>query len=114
MKRAEVLAARARAAEVFAEAHIVLTKEEQENIEIADFGLGELEKTGLQLVTYINTDRYCAKEMVLFPGQTCPEHRHPDRGGSRANRKLSAAGPVGVPERGRTSHSKQSESASGR
>lgn len=81
MKLADVMAARKRAAEMFAKAGIVLTKEEQENIEIADFGLGELEKTGLQLVTYVNTDRYCAKEMVLFPGQTCPEHRHPDRNG---------------------------------
>lgn len=49
-------------------------------IEVADFGLGELERTGLQLVTYVNNDRYCAKELVLFPGQTCPEHRHPPVG----------------------------------
>ena len=27
-------------------------------------------------MTYVNTERCCAKEMVLFPGQTCPEHRH--------------------------------------
>jgi D-lyxose ketol-isomerase len=25
----------------------------------------------------VNTDRYCAKELVLYPGQKCPEHRHP-------------------------------------
>ena len=24
----------------------------------------------------MNTERCCAKEMVLFPRQTCPEHRH--------------------------------------
>jgi D-lyxose ketol-isomerase len=36
----------------------------------------------LQLLTYVNTDRYCAKELVLFPGQTCPEHRHPPVGGA--------------------------------
>lgn len=35
----------------------------------------DLERTGLQLVTYVNTERCCAKEMVLFAGQTCPEHR---------------------------------------
>ena len=34
------------------------------------------ERTGLQMVTYANTERCCAKEMVLFAGQTCPEHRH--------------------------------------
>jgi D-lyxose ketol-isomerase len=43
-------------------------------------GLGELETTGLELVVYINTERVCAKELVLFPGQTCPEHRHPPIG----------------------------------
>lgn len=58
-------------------AGIVLTEEEQRRIEVADFGLGELERTGLQLVTYINTERVCAKELVLFPRQTCPEHLHP-------------------------------------
>ena len=31
---------------------------------------------GLELIVYVNTDRVCAKEMVLFPGQTCPEHWH--------------------------------------
>jgi D-lyxose ketol-isomerase len=29
------------------------------------------------LLVYVNTDRYCAKELVLYPRQTCPEHRHP-------------------------------------
>ena len=27
-------------------------------------------------VVYINTERVCAKEMVLLPGMTCPEHIH--------------------------------------
>lgn len=61
----------------FENAHIVLTQDEKQRIELADFGLSEPEITGLQLLTYVNTDRCCAKEMVLFPGQTCPEHRHP-------------------------------------
>ena len=58
-------------------AGIVLTPEEAKNIEIADLGLGEFEETGLSLVTYINTLRVCAKELVLLPGQTCPQHLHP-------------------------------------
>lgn len=73
--------ARDRAATMLAEAGIVLTPAEREAIEIADFGLGRLEKTGLQLVTYVNTERVCAKELVLFPRQTCPEHRHPPADG---------------------------------
>jgi D-lyxose ketol-isomerase len=58
-------------------AGIVLTPDEEPNVEIADLGLGEFEQTGLALVVYINTDRVCAKELVLLPGQTCPEHLHP-------------------------------------
>ena len=56
---------------------LVLTPQEAENMEIADLGLGEFEQTGLSLVVYINTDRVCAKELVLLPGQTCPQHLHP-------------------------------------
>lgn len=65
-----------RALELFNKAHIVLTDEEKANVEVADFGLGMVNDIGLQLVVYINTDRVCAKEMVLLPGQTCPEHKH--------------------------------------
>ena len=68
--------AAALAEDYYRRAGIVMTQKELDNIEVADFGLGELEKTGLELIVYINTDIYCAKEMVLFPGQTCPEHRH--------------------------------------
>ena len=66
------------AARMFQRAGIALTPEEKENIEVADFGLGDLSQIGLQIVTYVNTDRYCAKELVLFPRQTCPEHFHPN------------------------------------
>src|SRR6185436_5609602 len=69
--------ARLYAAERLAEAGIVLTDGERESIEVAHFGLSRLEESGLQLLVYVNTDRYCAKELVLRPGQTCPEHRHP-------------------------------------
>jgi D-lyxose ketol-isomerase len=69
--------ARERAATMLAEAGIVLTAAERQAIEVTDFGLGRLEEIGLQLVVYVNTERVCAKELVLFPGQTCPEHRHP-------------------------------------
>lgn len=65
----------------FADAGIVITPAERERLEVADFGLGELEKTGLEILTYVNTERCCAKEMVIFPGQTCPEHWHPTKNG---------------------------------
>jgi len=62
---------------MLADAGIVLTPAEREAIEVADFSLGDLERWGLQILVYVNTDRVCAKELVMFPGQTCPEHRHP-------------------------------------
>lgn len=65
-----------RTARAFAEAHIAITEEERARIEVADFGLGDVERIGLQLLTYVNTARVCAKEMVLFPHQACPEHIH--------------------------------------
>jgi D-lyxose ketol-isomerase len=65
---------------MLAEAGIVLTPAERDAIEIADFGLGDLDRYGLQIVVYVNTERVCAKELVMFPRQTCPEHRHPPVG----------------------------------
>lgn len=60
----------------YEKANIVLTDEEKQSVEVADFGIGKVDELGLQLVVYINTDRVCAKEMVLLPSQTCPEHKH--------------------------------------
>lgn len=78
MKRSEMNACQRDAIAYFEKAGIKLTDTEKENIEVADFGLNRVRNVGLQLVTYINTERVCAKEMVLFPGQSCPEHKHVD------------------------------------
>lgn len=64
----------------YKESGITFTHDELASIEYADFGLGNIDEEGLNLIVYVNNDRYCAKEMVLLPGQTCPEHRHPRRG----------------------------------
>lgn len=66
-----------RAFDILRDAGIRITARERDCLEVADFGLGELERTGLQIVVYVNTGRCCAKEIVLFPRQTCPEHWHP-------------------------------------
>jgi D-lyxose ketol-isomerase len=76
----QVSQARERARGYLGRAGIALTPDESVAIEVADFGLSELEATGLELVVYVNTERVCAKELVLFPRQTCPEHRHPPVG----------------------------------
>lgn len=63
----------------FKNSEFIFSEDELKNIEFADFGLGNIEAEGLNLIVYINNDRYCAKEMVLLPNQTCPEHKHPNR-----------------------------------
>ena len=81
LRQSEVDAARARAIALFETAGVALSQYEKDTLEISDFGLGNLEQEGLEQVFYINTDRYSAAEMVLFPRQTCPQHRHPPRDG---------------------------------
>jgi D-lyxose ketol-isomerase len=75
--REEQRSAQLYAAEQLRAVGVVLSEDEVAAIEVADFGLGQLPETGLMVFVYVNTDRYCAKELVMYPGQTCPEHRHP-------------------------------------
>jgi D-lyxose ketol-isomerase len=75
--RNELREAQAYAAEQLEAAGIALSDSERAAIEVADFGLSRLREFGLLVLVYVNTDRYCAKELVMYPGQTCPEHRHP-------------------------------------
>lgn len=72
--------ARIRTLEYFQKAGIILTDQEKKNVDVFDFGLDDLENVGLQLLVYVNTAKVCAKEMVLFPHQSCIEHLHPTIG----------------------------------
>lgn len=65
------------AAQLIAKAGIYLKPDEATGIEIADFGLGRYDQLGLAIHVYCNTQRCCAKELAMGPGQICPEHRHP-------------------------------------
>lgn len=76
MKRKDIEVKVKKALEFYEKNNIILTEKEKNSIEVCDFGLGKIDKIGLQLLTYINTTKVCAKEMVLTPGQTCPEHKH--------------------------------------
>lgn len=69
--------ATAKMCEYFEKAGIAVTDAEKQKLEVADFNLGDLDNVGLLVLTYVNTERVCAKELVLLPRQTCPEHRHP-------------------------------------
>ena len=77
MKREDRQRIRDRAAGILERAGIVVTPEERAGMEVADCGFGDIERLGLQVVLYANTDRYCAKEIILLPRQMFPEHRHP-------------------------------------
>ena len=74
MKREKYEEMERKAREFLKKANIVVRDDEP--IEVADLGLDDVDNIGLQLCVYINTERVCAKEMVLFPYQTCPEHKH--------------------------------------
>ena len=67
----------AKAVKYLEKAGIVVTEAEKQRMEVAEYGLDMLDSIGLELIVYVNTERCCAKELILFSGQTCPEHRHP-------------------------------------
>jgi D-lyxose ketol-isomerase len=77
MKREDVRRLQEEAAAFLHRAGIALTEKERSSIEVADFGLNDVSNVGLEIVVYENNDRYCAKELILFPRQMCPQHRHP-------------------------------------
>src|SRR5262245_44456997 len=74
MKRSEVRRHQDRVSAILRGAGITLGPGLE--IEIADLGLGEFEKTGLGLVVRVNNEIYCSKWLTLYPGQTCPYHYH--------------------------------------
>ena len=78
--RAEIAQLQEQACQMLRRAGIVIAAAEKAQIEIADLGLNEFKQTGLGVLVYVNTERCCAKELVLWPRQTCPEHRHPALG----------------------------------
>lgn len=87
MKKAAAERIRRRTLGYLKKAHIAVTRKEAENVEIADFGLGDIKNMGLELIVYESNELYCAKELVLFPRQTCPEHRHPPLDGANIGKQ---------------------------
>ena len=87
MKLQEVTRIRSRAAGILRRARIVVTDVERKTMEVADCGLGDIDRLGLQVIVYENNNRYCAKELIILPGQMFPEHRHPDIDGRPGKRE---------------------------
>jgi D-lyxose ketol-isomerase len=80
IKRSEVKTAQRRAFDMIRTAGIAVREEEREAVAVADFGLSRLGEFGGEILTLVETSRYGAKIIVLFPGQILPEHRHPPVG----------------------------------
>jgi len=87
MKPKDIEEAKARAAALLRRARIPVTRDELETMEVADLGLGDIKRVGLEVIVYENNDRYCAKELILLPRQLCPEHRHPRVNGRNLGKK---------------------------
>ncbi len=87
MKARDIEKAKAEALALLRRARIAVTRNERETMEVADLGLGDLKHVGIEIIVYENNDRYCAKELVLLPRQTCLEHRHPRVNGRNLGKK---------------------------
>lgn len=80
LTRKEFVAAQTRAVEMIRASGIHITDEEAERIEVADFGLSQLDIEGAQILTLVSASRIAVKVVSLFPNQTLPEHWHPPVG----------------------------------
>jgi D-lyxose ketol-isomerase len=78
--RKQQKAAQKKAAEMIRQAGITISDTEADRIEVADFGLNNLDKEGVQVLTLVQTERISVKVLALFPYQTEPEHWHPPVG----------------------------------
>lgn len=77
LKKETVMVAKKKAAAMIRESGIKLSAEEEEGIEVLDFGLSNLDKEGAQILTFFDTPRVSVRVVALFPHQTIPEHWHP-------------------------------------
>lgn len=59
---------------------ISVLQDEIDQMEVADFGLSELECSGAQIITLVDTNSIAVKLLVMLPNQIEPEHRHPPLG----------------------------------
>lgn len=69
-----------RAAGMIRDSGLGIAAGDQRKIEVVDFGLSNLDKEGVQVLTWVQTERISVKVLVLFPRQTEPEHWHPPVG----------------------------------
>lgn len=80
-----------KAAALIDEAGIHVTADEREKIAVADFGLDDVYKEGIEVLTLFDTDRIAGKILVLLPNQTEPEHWHPPVGDDPGKQEIIRA-----------------------
>jgi len=78
--RQQFIKAQQRAAEMVRKTNISVRQDELNRIDVVDMGLSELEQSGVQILTLVDTDKIAVKLLILFPNQTEPEHLHPQIG----------------------------------
>jgi D-lyxose ketol-isomerase len=72
--------AQKKAANLLTKTRITLKSDELASIAVADFGLSQLNYTGGQILTLVDTPEIAVKLIAMFAGQVLPEHRHPPLG----------------------------------
>jgi len=75
--RAEAAQIHKEAAEILLKTGIVVHQHEIDTMEIVDFGLSEIRKSGVQIITLVDTVQIAVKILVMLSYQTEPEHSHP-------------------------------------
>jgi D-lyxose ketol-isomerase len=69
--------ARNRAREIISRTGLTIRQGEIEEMEVVDFGLCDIEQSGAQILTLVDTERITVKLLAMLPNQVEPEHRHP-------------------------------------
>lgn len=80
IKRKELEAVCAEALALIEKSGIPINDADRAKITAADFGLSNLRREGIEILTMYETERAAGKILVLLPNQTEPEHWHPSQG----------------------------------
>jgi D-lyxose ketol-isomerase len=91
IRRKEYIEIQKRSVELIGKAGIIITGEEKDKIEVADFGLSDIQRVGLQILTFFETKRIAGRLLIMLPNQTEPEHWHPPVGDDPGKQEIIRA-----------------------
>lgn len=91
IKRKTYIEVKKRSAALIDKAGLSFTAEEKNKIDVADFGLSDIYKEGVQILTFFDTDRIAGKLLILLSDQTEPEHWHPAIGNNPGKQEIIRA-----------------------